>query len=139
MIRSAAIASMVLFAACGTGESDAPPAHPSWGPAVVMGNSSVPAIAESHFGPRLTTEQECLAANGSWGVVGESSAPRCIVPTGDGGTSCTDHAQCQGLCIAGSDIELGQATTGQCAATFYEMECHTWIYGGRAERKVCLD
>lgn len=139
MVRSIVIVLMFLCAACGSGKNGAPSPHPSWGPAVILGNSPVPDIAESHFGPKLTTEQECQTANGSWGIVGESTAPRCIVPTSDGGALCTDHAQCQGLCIAGSDIELGQPARGTCATTYYEMECHTWVFNGRAERRVCLD
>lgn len=104
-----------------------------------MGTAPVPDIADSHFGPRITTEGDCHSVNGSWVVVGESTAPRCIVPTSDGGALCTDHAQCQGLCLAGAEIELGHPTTGQCATTYYEMECHTWVFSGRAERYVCLD
>jgi len=136
------IALTVLALVCGSCDSEqdiAPSVHPSWGPAVIVDGSRVPTIAESHFGPKLRTERECLSNQGTWGVVGESSQPRCIVPTNDGGTTCSDHAQCQGLCLADWTINVGQAATGQCAATYYQLGCHAWIYSGSVGRQVCLD
>jgi hypothetical protein len=130
---------VLVCSGCDSGQGATQTVHPSWGPMVVIASSPVPAIQESHFGPKLKTEAECLSAQGSWGVVGESSQPRCIVPTTDGGTPCNDHAQCQGLCLADWKIDVGQAATGQCSATYYELECLAWIYGGRVGRQVCLD
>ncbi len=113
--------------------------HPSWGPSVVVEGLAVPAIAESHWGPRISGAAECQSANGTWGVVGESSEPRCIVPTTDGALSCSDHAQCQGLCPADWVTGLGEKAVGQCAATYYEIGCRSWVYGGRVGQRVCLE
>ena len=138
-MRVALAVVMLVCGGCDSGEDPAKSAHPSWGPAVVVDGMTVPVIPESHFGPMLKTQSECLSAKGTWGVVGESSMPRCIVPTTDGGTTCNDHANCQGLCLADWTIDVGQTVKGQCAATYYELECHAWIYSGRVGRRVCLD
>jgi len=124
---------------CTIGQGVADSVHPSWGPAVVVDESAVPRIAESHFGPRIASATDCASVNGSWGAIGENSEPRCVVPTTDGGTSCTDHAQCQGLCLADWNVGIREITAGQCAGTYYDIGCHSWVYSGRVGRRVCLD
>ena len=138
-MRRTLLAVALAFAGCSSQQEDAAPSHPSWGPAVIADGSSVAEIPESHFGPKLGSESECLLAKGAWGAVGESSKPRCIVPTGDAEKTCDDHSQCRGLCLASWTAEVGAVARGQCAATYYQIGCHAWLYDGRVGRRVCLD
>jgi hypothetical protein len=139
MSRYALFGALIVCSGCSPSQQNDSSEHPSFGPGVVVEGTPVPAIAESHFGPKFSNEFDCKSANGSWGVVGESSKPRCIVPTGDGAKPCYDHSQCLGLCLATANPRIGDKAEGQCASTYYALGCHTWIYSGRAGRRVCLE
>ena len=95
----------------------------------------------SHLGPRATTHDECIALGGIWDKLStESFDFQCAVPTTDGGTICTDHSQCQGLCVAVADVEAGDRTTGQCRSS-YNMtgRCDIRVVKGHAEARLCVD
>jgi len=98
-------------------------------------------IDRSHFGPTVLTEEACIEVAGKWGRVStESFKPQCDVPTTDGGKHCNDHAQCQGLCIATSNVPAGQIAVGQCRTSYLVTgRCDIRISNGRAEWRLCVD
>ncbi len=94
------------------------------------------APAPSPQGPAHSAEAlaSCQARGGSIAVVGLSVVPSCLIPYPDAGRSCSDSAQCEGLCIAVGTLGPGRTTRGQCEpahATGFE-ECATEVRGGRA-------
>ena len=95
----------------------------------------------SHLGPRANTHDECVALGGTWDRLStESFNSQCAVPTTDGGTICTDHSQCQGLCVAEIDVEAGTRISGQCRSSYNTTgRCDIRVANGRAESKVCID
>ena len=99
------------------------------------------AVPLSHFGPDAATQDECIALGGTWGKLStESSDSQCAVPTTDGGTTCTDHSQCQGLCVAAQDTEAGDRVTGQCRSSFNMTgRCDIRVVEGRAQTRLCID
>jgi hypothetical protein len=46
------------------------------------------------------TEAQCREFGGRWGPVGIFPQPICRVPTRDGGRTCGDNDECEGMCLA---------------------------------------
>jgi hypothetical protein len=97
-------------------------------------------IGAKHFGPAVRTEAQCLKLGGSWRIFGMYTKPRCIVPTTDGGKPCTDHSQCQGVCIGPRDAKPGVRTTGVCRDTYnLASTCLVYVSKGVAEPALCVE
>lgn len=95
----------------------------------------------SHLGPSAESKEDCIALGGTWARLStESLDEQCSVPTTDGGTPCTDHAQCQGLCVAVADAKPGARVTGQCRSSYsLAGRCDIRVANGRAEAALCID
>ena len=75
--------------------------------------------------PAPTTREACLAAGGQWDdVSGRGHITGCNLPTNDGGKSCTDSSQCEGLC-----------RNGRCTDHRHARGCGILRDG----RRLCLD
>jgi len=112
---------------------------PAQTPPEVFDNQHAP-IKVKHFGPLVQTKAQCLKLGGSWKVIGQSLKPRCIVPTTDGGKVCTDHSQCQGLCIGPQDAKPGTRTTGRCRGSYNLIAtCLVYVSKGIAEPGLCVE
>jgi hypothetical protein len=114
-------------------------AVPAQTPPEVFDDQHAP-IGVKHFGPIVHTKAQCLNLGGSWKVIGQSLKPRCTVPTTDGGMVCTDHSQCQGLCIGPQDAKPGTRTTGRCRASYSLIAtCLVYVSKGIAEPGLCVE
>jgi hypothetical protein len=89
------------------------------------------------------SEAECRACNGDWGVHGISQIPSCNCRTTDGGKTCRDGADCQGLCIADENPQREVSDAGPPPRGFFLGQCSPYktMYGcfrllerGAAER-----
>jgi hypothetical protein len=106
----------------------------------------------------------CRAAGGDWRAATMLTGT-CVMPTSDAGRTCTDDAQCQGLCIPGEDAYLrrscsadfgttlcserrilrakaGDVLQGVCAATRQDtlpLNCAAHIVDGRLVIEGCAD
>jgi hypothetical protein len=97
-------------------------------------------IDAKHFGPVVHSKEQCTHVGGTWKVYGESPEPRCIVPTTDAGKICTDHSQCQGLCIGPENAVPGTRTSGRCRDTYSVIAaCLVRVSDGKAEPKLCVE
>ena len=71
------------------------------------------------------TKEACDACGGIWDIHGIEPVETCICPTKDAGHSCTDGAQCEGMCIVGDDgfqvTEPGETPLG-----FYVGACSNY-------------
>jgi hypothetical protein len=91
-----------------------------------------------------TTKTECEAQNGEWKRIGLDLTESCNLKTGDGGSVCSDTADCQGDCIAeltGREQRDGDTiiTTGKCAAWTRTTGCHAFVENGRVNGVICKD
>lgn len=84
-------------------------------------------------------EAECLAQGGRWEVLG-FSGPGCNLPSSDGGKSCTDSKDCEGLCLADKDeIDAqGDELTGVCSQWQSHFGCYM-ILEKRRDVEICID
>lgn len=104
--------------------------------------SELPAwVPPSHLGPQAETKAQCTALGGTWDRFStETMDSQCAVPTSDGGKVCTDHSQCEGLCVAVKEVEPGARAAGQCRSSYNLVgRCDIRIVRGRAENRLCID
>lgn len=93
-------------------------------------------------------KESCEAQGGSWGPVGFSPEPVCILPTKDAGKICWDSSQCEAVCVA----ELSQwqqewlvttrlpiFTAGNCAASNAGVGCNAYVENGMVNGILCVD
>jgi len=79
-------------------------------------------------------KQECEAKGGKWGLFGIALIERCNLPTSDGGKTCTDRSQCEGLCLA----ENVNSTVGKCTAWRMTFGCVNILENGTV-MTICID
>jgi putative hemolysin len=86
-----------------------------------------------------SADATCAAHGGSMQPVGRLQRPTCVVPYADAGKTCSDKADCQGSCIAESNLEAQGAVSGQCQKTNVQFGCYAKIVGGKATGAICVD
>ena len=85
-------------------------------------------------------KKSCESWGGHWGRYGASQSGECNLYTSDAGTSCTDHAQCQTVCVAQDDIKEGTQTSGKCFdRTIIRGRCLNFGKDGKAAGIRCND
>lgn len=81
----------------------------------------------------------CLADGGKVERAGMLGAERCTKPYNDGGKPCADSTQCDGLCRAPSDKDMGDVSLGVCQMNDNPFGCHAEISNGIVEPTLCVD
>lgn len=102
---------------------------------------SIPAPPQPQLpGTMSQAERDACAAEGR--IVeraGMMGAERCTKPYSDGGKPCADSTQCDGLCRAPSDKEMGDVSLGVCQMNDNPFGCHAEIRNGIVEPTLCVD
>jgi hypothetical protein len=88
-----------------TGGSSGPQAPPT--------STATPAAAvKPAKPPRPETKAGCDACNGQWAKHGISETETCICKTKDGGKSCKDGSECDGVCVLADDAKFEVTAPG---------------------------
>lgn len=77
----------------------------------------------------------CEAQGGMWVRVGLSPQELCNLPTSDAGKECSDHSECEGVCLA---EQTGEGVKGKCSEWKMIAGCHQVVEGGEVFG-VCWD
>ena len=81
------------------------------------------------------TEAECIALGAHWTRLGLPPGDwMCDVKSTDSGRSCTDSAQCQGICIPPASAAAGQNAVGQCSEYLLNFGNVRRIKDGKVEK-----
>jgi hypothetical protein len=83
--------------------------------------SAPPATGASPPSPR--TQAECKACNGEWGPHGLLQVASCLCRTTDAGKRCHRRADCQGMCVAGKDMDREVVEAGPPARGYFVGRC----------------
>lgn len=83
---------------------------------------------------------KCLADGGQWKRMGIMQSGGCLLPSRDGGKSCTNSSQCQFKCLAiarppTSDTQV----VGECARNNDPFGCKAFVEGGLFVQGPCVD
>ncbi|MEM1065600.1 MAG: hypothetical protein AAGJ74_08880 [Pseudomonadota bacterium] len=78
----------------------------------------------------MQQERDCLAEGGRWGAGGLSGGMVCYRPTTDGGQSCSQASDCEGVCFARSRT---------CSPITPLFGCHDVLGALGATAKLCID
>jgi hypothetical protein len=105
----------------------------------------IPEAAQHEVAAILATFQlfdmiaECEEQGGRWEVLG-FSGPGCNLPSSDGGKSCTDIKDCEGLCLADNEDTnaQGDELMGVCSEWQSNFGCHEILEKGRIV-EICID
>lgn len=85
---------------------------------------------DRHFPADFADAARCKALGGVMGAPDGFQASVCDTSIPDGGKSCTDKAQCQGLCLAPEHAMTGDRVTGTCQKRTDDSGCHTMVVAG---------
>jgi hypothetical protein len=94
------------------------------------------------------TEAQCRDIGGRWGPAGIFPRPICRVQTRDGGRTCGDNDECEGMCLADlTDQERGKlkgkraalSRLGRCAPYHPVFGCLAMVEKGQVRGVVCRD
>lgn len=69
------------------------------------------------------TQEECKACNGEWGPHGLAQVTSCLCRTSDAGKRCHRRSDCQGLCVAGENVEREIVEAGPPARGYFVGHC----------------
>ena len=104
----------------------------------------LPSAASKPQFPPIHGKAECLAQKGKWGWQGiphqeepDDFQGMCIRATTDAGKSCSNSAECQGLCIA--TATSAKSGRGVCAQSNFNAGCRSTVERGVASPVVCVD
>lgn len=90
--------------------------------------------------PAPATQAACEAAGGTWGRFGLLARELCDLPTGDAGKPCSDHADCESVCVATGGAQAGDRVTGRCFARRVTLgTCLPYVANGVAQGVICVD
>lgn len=84
-------------------------------------------------------QSTCAAAKGHcvWGGFGCVSV--CALLTTDVRRPCSDSSECQGMCLAPSDIPPGEKRVGACSGTMMPRGCYNVVRAGFTLGAMCAD
>ncbi|MBI1360442.1 MAG: hypothetical protein GC155_09210 [Alphaproteobacteria bacterium] len=130
------LAVVLMLAAC-----HAPPAKTA--PNEAEGTLVVPPIIHDDQQPAQATpvrdETSCKATGGDWRPVCRLGKPFCVVTYKDAGKACSGASDCSGRCMAQGSPNMGEKTTGVCAANNEPCGCFQTVEGGVAQPGLCVD
>jgi hypothetical protein len=110
-----------------------------------MASAGPPTAAPSQQGGHMLAPDQrahCIAQGGHVGIAGLSGDEMCALPFRDAGRSCTDRAQCAGLCLAPDSPSEGKppaTVVGHCQAFNYPFGCHVTVEHGQMTGELCTD
>lgn len=82
----------------------------------------------------------CLTQGGDWRRVGLAQRYACVLSAPDAGRPCRDKSDCRFGCeYFGPPTTSGALVWGQCAADNLPFGCRSWVEGGRASPRFCVD
>ena len=84
---------------------------------------SAPPAAASASRPPPRTQAECKACNGEWGPHGLLQVTSCLCRTIDAGKRCHRRVDCQGMCVAGEDVEREVVEAGPPVRGYFVGRC----------------
>jgi hypothetical protein len=117
---------------------------------VAVGRPSYPAPVKA-CGSRLyipKTKAQCEDVGGLWGPAGIFPKPICKVPTRDGGRTCGDTEECEGMCVADltpaernqlSRMRVALTKLGHCTPYSPVFGCMAIVRKGRLTGLTCGD
>jgi hypothetical protein len=86
------------------------------------------------------SQAKCKARGGTWGRDGILQYLGCVVPTKDGGKTCSDMSDCQVGCVYVGPYPIpAGSVTGQCAQTDNPFGCRSNVVKGKVRGRLCLD
>lgn len=89
--------------------------------------------------PKVDATQ-CKAQGGEVRGVGIFATPACVVPFSDGGRECKDSEECQGMCKAAPNVNIGAKGSGTCQADTHDIYgCYNEIKAGVVVAGMCFD
>lgn len=84
-------------------------------------------------------EVSCLAAGGSWGVVGLAPYPECQCPTGQAACPCSRSGDCRSSCIAELLGDCSTTPAGHCSAVSITVGCYCYFLEDGQVEDMCVD
>jgi hypothetical protein len=85
-------------------------------------------------------KRKCESSGGISGRMGKAQMEGCTRPTKDGGTPCSNKADCQIDCIyEGPHLAVGSPAIGICVRDDSPFGCRTTVDGGRIRGGKCVD
>ena len=93
-------------------------------------------------GPSVNTRAECNRINGLWVKRAAMGTQwMCFTRTPDAGKPCTDHSECQAICLASKPVHAGASPIVGACSRFFEAEntCAQGVSHGTAEPEWCID
>ena len=92
--------------------------------------------------PLARNRAACTQLGGLYEPAGRAGYLHCVLTYSDAGKSCSDGADCEGDCLAGSEQPAGTAgpaVSGTCQATTSRFGCYSRIEQGRVAMAICVD
>lgn len=85
-------------------------------------------------------KDKCSQENGKIEGVGMFGTPSCVHYYSDAGKYCIDKNDCQGYCMGGEYLNIGEASTGTCQKSEQDQfGCFTIINNGKVSNAMCQD
>jgi hypothetical protein len=82
----------------------------------------------------------CESAGGKVEGIGIFGIPACVQYYSDGGKSCHDKSECQGLCFSPEVLERGTESAGNCQLSEHDsFGCISRIEDGKVADSMCQD
>lgn len=82
----------------------------------------------------------CTARGGDLVKVGRLQRQVCAVPYPDAGKTCSDKADCTGICRSNTSAPAGQAASGTCQKHEYDrFGCYAEVSHGKVGPTLCVD
>jgi hypothetical protein len=82
----------------------------------------------------------CASVGGKVEGIGIFGIPACVQYYSDGGKSCRDQSECQGLCFSPEILERGTESAGTCQSSEHDsFGCISRIEDGKVADSMCQD
>ena len=103
---------------------------------IVIAGWALVATANNPKGSQITCEE----VGGIWGRYGLMEVDQCNLPTSDVNKTCTDSAECEGVCFTEESAPKGSAVSGICYGwTITLGTCLNLVKNGIAQGQICED